>query len=85
MPVPILAPNESPRCDGFWALLDEIVILGFGGRLTAASIGHAAAVLVGVYLAHSMLEGETRANSLDTHSKLVLVEIDPWGNVVARP
>lgn len=75
MPIPAFAPAERPSLDAveggvvggavdtdvFGELGAELAALGLGGRLTAASAGHVAAVLVMVYLTESMLEGETLA------------------------
>lgn len=44
----------------------ELTAMGLGGRLTAASAGHAATVLLGVYFTESMLEGEALAILFDT-------------------
>lgn len=82
IPIPTLAPVESASFDVIGrnvpvggGVLDtdvvgelgaELIALGLGGRLTAALPGHTAAVLLMVYFAELMLEGETVAIWLKT-------------------
>lgn len=56
----------EPGVDWLGELEAELTALGLGGRIFAASAGHAAAVFVGVYIAELMLEGDTLAMRLDT-------------------
>lgn len=76
IPIPTLAPFESVSFDAAGVdvvdgdvvgkLGAELTAFGLGGRLSAAPAGHAAAVLVRVYFAELMLEGEAVAMWLDT-------------------
>lgn len=82
IPIPIFAPVESAPFDAVGSnvrvgdgvrdvdvvdeLGAELSALGLGGRLTAAFPGHTAAVLLTVYFAELMLEGETVAIWLKT-------------------
>ena len=56
----------EPGVDCLGELEAEPTALGLGGRIFAASAGHAAAMFVGVYVAELMLEGDTLAIRLDT-------------------
>lgn len=70
--LPVFPPGESASLDALGVnviqeadFLGELAVkptaMGLGGRLNAASTGHAAAVLVGIYFSELMLDGKTVA------------------------